>query len=351
MSRPRPPTFLARVTDALPHLHPSERKLGELVLNFPGEMGGYTATEIAELGGVSSATVSRFVRRIGYASFEEARRAVRDEQASGTGLLRFSSKTGNEDGSIAQHREMSLRNLDATYAALDDAIVDSLAHAMIAAPRVWFIGFRAGQAFAQYLGWQSSQVLANVSVLPRAGETLAESIVSLTGHDVVVLLALRRTPKLALATAQATREADAKLARLYEAIASGVLDASEPTLKGQIDAATRARDRAKAEIDCIAARTKPTAAPTKDQIAAFTDLLRSRLRDGDPLMRRRYLREVIDRVEVKKHSARIVGRIDRLEATLAGNGHTNTPGAVQRFVRTWRAGEDESGHWRLAVAV
>lgn len=208
--------FLARVTDALPDLHPSERKLADLVLDFPGEIAGYTAGEIAELANVSNATVSRFVRRIGYASFDEARRAVRDEQRAGTALLRFSSEIPTGNGAIARHFEVSQKNLELTYGALDEAVIDGLAHAMIAASRVWFIGFRAGQSFAQYLGWQTSQVLPNVTVLPRAGETLAESMVSLTDQDVVVLIALRRKPKVVNAVAAAVRAANASLAVLED---------------------------------------------------------------------------------------------------------------------------------------
>lgn len=214
-SEPTKP-FLARVTDALPGLHPSERKLADLVLDFPGEMAGYTASEIAELANVSNATVSRFVRRIGYASFDEARRAVRDEQRAGTALLRFSSEMPTGNGAVARHFDTSQQNLELTYGSLDDAVVDSLARAMIAAPRVWFIGFRAGQSFAQYLGWQTSQVLPNVTVLPRAGETLAESLASLGDRDVVLLIALRRKPKLVNAVAAAARQANAALAVLED---------------------------------------------------------------------------------------------------------------------------------------
>ncbi|ABV92704.1 transcriptional regulator [Dinoroseobacter shibae DFL 12 = DSM 16493] len=214
VSTPKP--FLARVSDALPDLHPSERKLAELVLDFPGEMAGYTATEIAELANVSNATVSRFVRRIGYGSFDEARRAVRDEQQAGTALLRMSADTPQSGGAVARHLMASQQNLELTYGGLDDTVIDYLAEAMIAAPRVWFVGFRAGQSFAQYLGWQCSQVLPLVTVLPRAGETLAESFASLDARDVVFLVALRRKPKLTQAVAEATKQAGAALAVLAD---------------------------------------------------------------------------------------------------------------------------------------
>lgn len=217
--------FLHRVRDALPELHPSEQKLAELVLNFPGDMAGYTATEIAELANVSNATVSRFVRRIGYGSFDEARRAVRNEQRAGTALLRFASETRRQGGTVASHFESSQQNLELTYSALDDGAIDSLAQAMFAARRVWFIGFRAGQAFAQYLGWQTSQVLGNVTVLPRAGETLAESMASLSKADIVLLVALRRKPKLVAAVAEAARQAGAKLAVIEDRPGPETVDA------------------------------------------------------------------------------------------------------------------------------
>ncbi|HEV8033878.1 MurR/RpiR family transcriptional regulator [Yoonia sp.] len=217
--------FLLRVRDALPDLNPSEHKLAELVLDFPGEMAGYTATEIAELANVSNATVSRFVRRIGYGSFDEARRAVRDEQRAGTALLRFSSETPQRGGAVAAHFETTQQNLELTYGALDDALIDNLAEALIAAPRVWFIGFRAGQPFAQYLGWQTLQVLGNVSVLPRAGETLAESLASLSSKDVVVLVALRRRPQILTAVVEAANHVGAALAVIEDRPTAETADA------------------------------------------------------------------------------------------------------------------------------
>ncbi len=204
--------FLSRVTDSLQDLHPSERKLADLVLDFPRDMVGYTATELAELATVSNATVSRFVRRLGYASFEEARRALRDEQRGGTAILRMSTQPLSAGGALEAHFESSKQNLDLTYGALDSASLDGLAKSLIKAQRVWFVGFRAGQPLANYLGWQTAQVLDNVTVLPRAGETLAESLVSLTADDVVVVFALRRMSKLVTQVADVVRDAQAGLA-------------------------------------------------------------------------------------------------------------------------------------------
>ena len=127
MKKAMPRSFMARVRASLPDLHPSERRLAEAVLDFPGDMAGYSASEIAELAGVSNATVSRFVRKIGYGSYDEARKAVREEGRTGAALLRFGTADGTKTGAVAAHLEQSRLNLEKTYEALDTAAVDHLA--------------------------------------------------------------------------------------------------------------------------------------------------------------------------------------------------------------------------------
>ena len=205
-------TFMSRVRAILPDLHPTERRLAEAVLDFPGDMAGYSASEIAALADVSNATVSRFVRKLGYASFDEARKAVRDEGRTGSALLRFGTGPDDTISTAARHSEQSRLNIDATYAGLAPDEIDALAHALHSARRVWIAGFRAGYPLASYLGWQIKQVVPNVSVLPHPGETLAESAATFEPEDVAVILLLRRNPKLAWALADTAVESGAQVA-------------------------------------------------------------------------------------------------------------------------------------------
>ena len=207
MKKAMPRSFMARVRASLPDLHPSERRLAEAVLDFPGDMAGYSASEIAELAGVSNATVSRFVRKIGYGSYDEARKAVREEGRTGAALLRFGTADGTKTGAVAAHLEQSRLNLEKTYEALDTA-------ALHTAPRVWLAGFRAGYPLASYLAWQIGQVLPNVGLIPKPGETLAETAATFGPEDVLVLLALRRVPKLADAVTGAALDAGTHIAVL-----------------------------------------------------------------------------------------------------------------------------------------
>ncbi len=205
-------SFIARVRASLPDLHPSEHRLAEAVLNFPGDMAGYSASEIASLAGVSNATVSRFVRKIGYGSYEEARKAVRDEGRTGTALLRFAAGDKSGGTALASHLEQSRLNLEKTFEELDAGAVDELVKAMHSASRVWLAGFRAGYPLANYLSWQVCQVLTQVTLIPRPGETLAETAASFDPKDVLVLIALRRAPKHAASLVEAAIDAGTKIA-------------------------------------------------------------------------------------------------------------------------------------------
>jgi DNA-binding MurR/RpiR family transcriptional regulator len=211
MSPSQPPSFVARLRAAMPGLHPSELRLAEAILNFPGQIASYTATELAGIAGVSNATVTRFVRKIGYASFEEARQAVRAEQMAGTALLRVAGD-GAAAGQLARHAAQSQLNVEQTLAPLDEAEIDALVDAMAGARRLWLIGFRAGQPFARYLAWQVLQVRSDVTVLPRDGETLAESLAAVAPGDTVILFALRRPPQVLDALAAALGRSGAAVA-------------------------------------------------------------------------------------------------------------------------------------------
>ena len=61
------PSLTARIRDRYGDLSPMERRLADVILACPGELSGYSATELAGRAGVSKMTVSRLVRRLGYA--------------------------------------------------------------------------------------------------------------------------------------------------------------------------------------------------------------------------------------------------------------------------------------------
>lgn len=186
------PSFVTRVRNQLPQMHPAERRLADFVLNFPGDLASYSASELARLANVSNATVSRFVQKLGYAGYDEARRHVRSERHTGAALFMVGADAADTPSALRAHAEQGMANIDKTFFGLSLEEIDAIATAMVEARHVWIVGFRTGHSFATYLHWQTFQVIEHISVLPRAGQTLAEHIAGMTGEDCTIVFGLRR---------------------------------------------------------------------------------------------------------------------------------------------------------------
>ncbi|WP_137134242.1 MurR/RpiR family transcriptional regulator [Rhizobium sp. FKY42] len=185
-------SFLFRVREALPELRPAERRLGEFVCDFPGELASYSAQELALLAHVSKATVTRFIQRLGYANYEEARRHARIDKQSGSRLFLNRAEQPGRPQTIEAHVAQAISNLEATFLTISESQIEAASQAMMAARKVWVLGFRSSFPFASYLQWQLTQVLEEIVAIPGPGHTLGEHLVSIAPDDLVVYFALRR---------------------------------------------------------------------------------------------------------------------------------------------------------------
>ena len=189
---PKELSFLTRVRESLSTLNPAERRLGEFVCDFPAELASYSASELATLAQVSNATVSRFVKRLGYENYEAARRHARVEKQSGSRLFLTGSVDSASVQSVEAHVAQGVANIESTFLGISEGQISAVAQSMLDARKVWVLGFRSSYPFASYLQWQMTQVVENIVALPGAGQTLGESLVSMTEQDMVVVFGLRR---------------------------------------------------------------------------------------------------------------------------------------------------------------
>lgn len=189
---PKERSFLTRVRQVLPELHPAERRLGDFLCDFPGEVASYSAQELAALAHVSKATVSRFIQRLGFENYEEARRHARADKQTGSRLFLATSADTAGEQSVTAHVAQGVANIEATFLAISETQINTASAALLKARKVWVIGFRASHSFATYLQWQLTQVIENISAIPGGGQTLGEHLVSFTPDDVVIVFGLRR---------------------------------------------------------------------------------------------------------------------------------------------------------------
>ncbi|MEW5730842.1 MurR/RpiR family transcriptional regulator [Comamonas kerstersii] len=184
--------FFARVRAALDTFSPTERKLAQVVLDYPINLAGYSASELAQLTGVSNATVTRFIRRLGYDSYEEARRTARLEASTG-GLplpaadVSISPSTPN----CALLWQQLQDNLTATLAQIPASTMDAMASALHQAPAIFCVGLQHNHMLARSLrGHLMAGLDKPIYGAPAAGETVEDVLARIAPRDMVVLFAL-----------------------------------------------------------------------------------------------------------------------------------------------------------------
>ncbi|MCP1610747.1 DNA-binding MurR/RpiR family transcriptional regulator [Azospirillum lipoferum] len=193
------PSLTARIRDRYGDLSPMERQLADVILACPGELSGYSATELAGRAGVSKMTVSRLVRRLGYAGFEEARLAARRGGDWGSPLFLLppggpAAVVDGDPAPLEAHFQRSAEALAATARQTDPAMLAQAARALADARRIWVCGARNSAFLAGYARWQFIQVRGEVHQLAAAGETMAETLADLGPDDLLFLVGIRRRP-------------------------------------------------------------------------------------------------------------------------------------------------------------
>jgi DNA-binding MurR/RpiR family transcriptional regulator len=217
-----------RIRDHYDGLPDSERRIADLILEFPGEIAAYSATELAELSGGSKAAVTRLIQRLGFSSFDEARRAARHAKAWGSPLYLMSSKPSAGDfvTRVAQHLEQDLRNISVTLESLRPDTFVNIVDAICTSRRVCLAGFRNSYYLAGYMRQQIIQVRGDVHLLPSAGETIAEEIADLGEDDLLIVIGLRRRVAAVRRVMEAARGLGTKVLYITDWTAEPVSDAT-----------------------------------------------------------------------------------------------------------------------------
>ena len=156
-------------------LSPQEQRVADFIFDHFDDLISYNSAELAQLSGVSKATVSRLFKRLGYDKYKDMRDELRTLRQSGMPLT---------------------ANLTQWVNALDARQFAEALTAMVAARRIVVIGMRNAYPAALHLRQQLLQARGQVLVLPQPGQSLSEELVDLTADDLVVMMAFRRRPRI-----------------------------------------------------------------------------------------------------------------------------------------------------------
>ncbi|MGI6878580.1 MurR/RpiR family transcriptional regulator [Microbacterium sp. gxy059] len=184
-----------RIDEQYGALAPQERRVADFLLEHLGDLSVMPAADISRETGVSKATVSRFIRKLGFEDYKEAREHALELRRSGLPTAGPARSANTEDSTALQrHVASDQENLarmstDLTGTRIE-AAVDLLAHAR----SIRVFGLRNSYPLALHLRQQLIQVREGVRLIPQPGQTLGEELAGLTAEDVVVAFGFRRRP-------------------------------------------------------------------------------------------------------------------------------------------------------------
>ena len=178
-------------------LSPQEQRAADVVLDRLDDLAVYNASEIAQLSGVSKATVSRLVRRLGYEDFAQVRTQAKLLRSLGS-PMGGSAPAANDGDLLAAHLASEQRNLELMLRAAagdTNGQLNSAARLLAEASQVTVIGRRNSYPVALHLRQQLAQIRGHVTLLPVPGQSLGEDVAELGAQDAAVLVGFRRRPQ------------------------------------------------------------------------------------------------------------------------------------------------------------
>ena len=190
-------------------LTPTERKVAAAVLADYPFSGLDTIEATGARIGVSAPTITRFVRKLGFAGYQQFRRRLIEELRDGQ---RSPLELHERPGRLAAGGlEEFVRSSAACVARLPETLGDAQLGRVcreLADPKrsVHVIGGRISDALARYLSSHLVQIRSGVSHLPADPETWPQHLLSLEPRDVLLVVDFRRyQPNLAVLAARAAR--------------------------------------------------------------------------------------------------------------------------------------------------
>lgn len=173
----------------------SERQVAAFVLGHLNDIVFYTLDELARQTDLSTTSVLRFCRRLGYDGFKQFQNAVRTDLKYSPDLMDKFQRTANnqlENTLLAQTVQQGILCIQQTFQELPFEQISDAVDLIAKARRVYTFGMRESQALASYAYSRLLTVRGDVFLYQEGYSGNVETLLSLTMDDVFLVYLFRR---------------------------------------------------------------------------------------------------------------------------------------------------------------
>jgi DNA-binding MurR/RpiR family transcriptional regulator len=194
--------FLSTIADKFNDLTNSQRIVASYITDNIDNVAFRTLDELAALIGVSTTTVIRFARTLGYEGYGDMQKSIQEEIREKVSLPERLTNTSNKkfspDDLLHATFNKDIINLQNTLYYLNPANLQNAIDTLINANNIYILGCRSSFSLAYYMASRLGQFHRNVRLIQTVGLMFPEEIINVKSGDVCLAYMFPRYAKLSV---------------------------------------------------------------------------------------------------------------------------------------------------------
>ena len=221
---------LDRISAEWDALTPEAQKAARYVLEHPADVGVSTVREIAQAAQVKPNTFVRMARQVGFEGYEDFRApfraAIRQGAASFPDRARWLQSIAREGEMGGLYRDMMAsvqRNIQETFAGIDEAALIAAAKDIWGAREVFTLGVGVNNANAQNFSYLAATGMTRFHAIPRAGHAASDELAFAGSDDVLIAITCAPYRAEVVDAVEVAREQGMKIIGISDSPASPII--------------------------------------------------------------------------------------------------------------------------------
>ena len=184
-----------RVTQHFQEMSKSEQAVASYFLDQVQDFALYTLDNVADNIGVSTTSVIRFCRKLGFAGYKDFQNQLRSEVNIHRTLpeqFRMLESLHDQSALVQRILQDGIANIEKTFAEIPGQTLRDAAQIIHQAKRVFTFGMRESLALAHYTYTRLATARGNTQILDVGYNGMVEQALDLTEEDVVIVFLFHR---------------------------------------------------------------------------------------------------------------------------------------------------------------
>lgn len=196
--------YSKRITAKSPTFTISQKNVADYIASHLNKVAFYTLHELAQKIGVSTTTIIRFSRALGYEGFSEMQKAIQEDiYANAAPKAKLYERLPDTDTVQSPDNELlsdsfqnDIENIRQTLSAQKTEDLEAAVDTVINADSIYILGMRSSFSLAYYLASRLGEIRKNVHLIQSVGMIYPEEIVNAGKNDVCIAYLYPRYSKI-----------------------------------------------------------------------------------------------------------------------------------------------------------